>query len=173
MRLSAERLRLLLPALALVAILAAIFALQPRAISYFGLNLMLNLSLPIVLATLAQMFVIAATTSTSASARSSASSAASAAAGSATQPPLGVALLAACVLAYAALGALIHLRNLPSIVVTLGASFVWHGLAMLLLPTPGGRAPDWLQAADALAAALRAAADPGRRRGGPARRSPA
>ncbi len=32
------------------------------------------------------------------------------------------------------LGALIYLRNLPSIVVTLGMSFVWQGLAILLLP---------------------------------------
>ena len=33
-----------------------------------------------------------------------------------------------CVALYAALGALIYLRNLPSIVVTLGMSFVWQGL---------------------------------------------
>ena len=45
-----------------------------------------------------------------------------------------------------ALGALIYLRNLPSIVVTLGMSFVWQGLAVLLLPKPGGKAPGWLQA---------------------------
>jgi ribose transport system permease protein len=31
-------------------------------------------------------------------------------------------------------------------VVTLGMSFVWQGLAVLLLPKPGGRAPDWLLA---------------------------
>src|SRR6202044_3066711 len=45
---------------------------------------------------------------------------------------------------YAALGALIYVRNLPSIVVTLGMSFVWQGLAILLLPKPGGKAPGWL-----------------------------
>ena len=45
---------------------------------------------------------------------------------------------------YAGLGALIHLRNLPSIVVTLGMSFVWQGMSILLLPKPGGKAPDWL-----------------------------
>jgi ribose transport system permease protein len=45
---------------------------------------------------------------------------------------------------YAALGALIFLRNLPSIVVTLGMSFVWQGLAILMLPKPGGKAPGWL-----------------------------
>src|SRR5207244_91885 len=44
------------------------------------------------------------------------------------------------------LGALIYLRNLPSIVVTLGMSFVWQGLAILILPRPGGKAPEWLGA---------------------------
>jgi ribose transport system permease protein len=59
---------------------------------------------------------------------------------------LGVLVLLGCVGVYAALGALIHLRNLPSIVVTLGMSFVWQGLAILLLPKPGGKAPAWLLA---------------------------
>ena len=59
---------------------------------------------------------------------------------------LGVLTLIGCVGLYAALGALIYLRNLPSIVVTLGMSFVWQGLAILLLPKPGGKAPGWLQA---------------------------
>src|SRR3569833_3253189 len=40
-------------------VLGGIAWLNPRAISYFGFNLMLNLAIPIVLATLAQMFVIA------------------------------------------------------------------------------------------------------------------
>jgi ribose transport system permease protein len=61
-------------------------------------------------------------------------------------PLLGCALLLLCILGYAAMGALIHLRNLPSIVVTLGMSFVWLGISVLLLPTPGGKAPDWLKA---------------------------
>ena len=44
------------------------------------------------------------------------------------------------------MGAVIHLRDLPSIVVSLGMSFVWGGLAVLLLPAPGGAAPDWVRA---------------------------
>ena len=48
----------LLPALSLALILIAIAWLNPRAISYFGFNLMLNLAIPIALATIAQMFVI-------------------------------------------------------------------------------------------------------------------
>jgi ribose transport system permease protein len=61
-------------------------------------------------------------------------------------PVLGVLALLALIAAYAAIGALIHLRNLPSIVVTLGLSFVWLGIAILILPSPGGKAPDWLKA---------------------------
>jgi ribose transport system permease protein len=38
------------------------------------------------------------------------------------------------------------MRQLPSIVVTLGMSFVWGGLAVLLLPSPGGVAPGWVRA---------------------------
>jgi ribose transport system permease protein len=61
-------------------------------------------------------------------------------------PLLGAITLLGCIAVYAALGALIHLRHLPSIVVTLGMSFVWQGLAILMLPKPGGKAPDWLLA---------------------------
>ncbi|RUV06933.1 ABC transporter permease, partial [Mesorhizobium sp. M5C.F.Ca.IN.020.32.2.1] len=59
-------------------------------------------------------------------------------------PLVGVLILLGSIGVYALLGALIYLRNLPSIVVTLGMSFVWQGLAILILPKPGGKAPDWL-----------------------------
>src|SRR5437764_7456953 len=52
-------LRAALPALSLALVIAAIAWLNPRAISYFGFTLMLNLAIPIALATIAQMFVIA------------------------------------------------------------------------------------------------------------------
>jgi ribose transport system permease protein len=61
-------------------------------------------------------------------------------------PALGVLVLLVLIAAYGAIGALIHLRNLPSIVVTLGLSFVWLGIAVMILPSPGGKAPDWLKA---------------------------
>jgi ribose transport system permease protein len=60
-------------------------------------------------------------------------------------PVTGVLILAGAIATYAGLGVVIHLRNLPSIVVTLGMSFVWGGLAVLLLPSPGGQAPDWVR----------------------------
>ena len=58
-RVGAGALRAALPALSLALVIAAIAWLNPRAISYFGFTLMLNLAIPIALATMAQMFVIA------------------------------------------------------------------------------------------------------------------
>ena len=50
--------RAILPALSLALVLLAIWTMNPRAISYFGFTLMLNLAIPVALATIAQMCVI-------------------------------------------------------------------------------------------------------------------
>jgi ribose transport system permease protein len=142
----ARLLRALLPALSLALVLIAIAWLNPRAISYFGFNLMLNLAIPIALATIAQMFVIASNELDLSIGTFVGFVACVTATWLHDEPLLGVAALLGGILVYAALGALIHLRNLPSIVVTLGMSFVWQGLAILILPKPGGKAPDWLLA---------------------------
>ncbi len=139
-------LRAALPALSLALVVAAIAWLNPRAISYFGFTLMLNLAIPIVLATMAQMFVIAGGDLDLSIGAFVGFVCCVSATWLRDEPWLGALVLIGCVAFYAGLGALIHLRNLPSIVVTLGMSFVWQGLAILLLPKPGGKAPVWLQA---------------------------
>ena len=141
---SRRLLRALLPALSLAIVLIAIAYLNPRAMSYFGFNLMLNLAIPIALATIAQMFVITINDLDLSIGTFVGFVGCVTATWLRDVPLLGVAVLIGSVGIYAALGALIYLRNLPSIVVTLGMSFVWQGLAILLLPKPGGRAPDWL-----------------------------
>ena len=137
-------LRAALPAVSLALILAAIAYLNPRAISYFGFNLMLTLAVPIALATLAQMFVITVNDLDLSIGTFVGFVGCVTATWLHDQPLLGVAVLIGSIGVYGALGALIHLRNLPSIVVTLGMSFVWQGLAILLLPKPGGKPPVWL-----------------------------
>lgn len=57
---------------------------------------------------------------------------------------LGLLALAAALLAYAAMGVVIYLRNVPAIIVTLGMSFVWTGIALSLQSMPGGHTPDWM-----------------------------
>ncbi|WP_442581621.1 ABC transporter permease [Mesorhizobium sp. ASY16-5R] len=138
--------RILLPTLSFAALLIAVFWLQPRALSYVGLNLLLNLALPIALATIAQMFVITVNDLDLSLGAYIGFVACVGATWLNDVPLLGIAALAAGIVLYALVGALIHLRNLPSIVVTLGMSFVWLGLAILVLPTPGGKAPEWLRA---------------------------
>ena len=145
--LSPTLLRTALPFVSLALMLLAIGWLNPRAISYMGFNLMLNLAVPVALATIAQMFVITVN-ELDLSAGFFISFIASVSVTMLNDAPLlGVAVIVGSILVYAAIGALIHLRNLPSIVVTLGMAFVWQGLALMVLPQPGGKAPAWLQAA--------------------------
>lgn len=59
-------------------------------------------------------------------------------------PLIGVMALIGCVVAYALMGALVQLRQVPSLIATLGASFVWLGIGLFILPVPGGLPPDWL-----------------------------
>ncbi|WP_185975269.1 ABC transporter permease [Mesorhizobium sp. WSM4310] len=142
----ARMLRGLLPALSLALVLLAIAWLNPRAISYFGFSLMLNLAIPIALATIAQMFVISGNELDLSIGTFVGFVGCVTATWLKDAPLIGVAILVGSIGVYALLGALIRLRNLPSIVVTLGMSFVWQGLAILVLPKPGGKAPDWLLA---------------------------
>jgi ribose transport system permease protein len=145
MRLAPRRLlRSMLPALSLVLIMIGIAWLNPRAISYFGFTLMLNLAIPITLATIAQMFVMTGNDLDLSIGTFVGFVGCVTATWLREAPLIGAVTLIGAIGVYAGLGALIHLRSLPSIVVTLGMGFVWQGLAILLLPKPGGAAPDWL-----------------------------
>jgi ribose transport system permease protein len=138
--------RIILPVVSLAVLLAATFWMQPRAMSYFGLNLLFNLAVPIALATIAQMMIIMVN-DIDLSLGAFVSLAACVTATFLNDTPLlGLLILLALVAAYAVLGAVIHALELPAIVVTLGMSFVWGGLALFILPSPGGASPDWLRA---------------------------
>ncbi|MEM8729461.1 MAG: ABC transporter permease [Pseudomonadota bacterium] len=138
--------RILLPIVSLAVLLAATFWLQPRAMSYFGINLLFNLAVPIALATIAQMMVIMVNDIDLSLGAFVSLAACITATFLKDQPGLGLAMLIALIGLYAALGALIHRLDLPAIVVTLGMSFVWAGAALFVLPSPGGASPDWLRA---------------------------
>lgn len=142
-----DLLRVLVPALSFAVLLGAVFWLQPRAMSYLGLNLLFNLAVPIALATIAQMLIIAINDLDLAIGTFVSFVACVTATFLHDTPLLGLLILAAAIGVHALVGVLIHLRGLPAIVVSLGMSFVWGGLAVLILPAPGGSAPDWIRAA--------------------------
>lgn len=143
---SSDSLRLLIPALSLVGLLAAVFYLQPRAMSYTGLNLLFNLAVPIALATIAQMLIMTVNDLDLSMGTFVSFVACVTATFLQSSPLLGVLILMGAIGVYALIGVMIHIRDLPSIVVTLGMSFVWGGLAVLILPAPGGEAPGWIRA---------------------------
>ena len=135
------------PYVSLALVLAVMIFENPRTASVFGLDLLLWASVPVALVALAQMFVVGG---------SEIDLGIGAFAGlvnvvSATilvdRPALGVGCFLGLLIGYALLGALIQVRRIPAIVVTLGASFIWSGVAYTLQPTPGGSSPEWLTAA--------------------------
>ncbi|ASM74317.1 MULTISPECIES: ABC transporter permease [Roseobacteraceae] len=138
--------RIILPVVSLAILLAATFYMQPRTMSYFGLNLLFNLAVPIALATVAQMMIIMVNDIDLSLGAFVSLTACVTATFLNDTPMLGLLILLALVLSYAALGAVIHALDLPAIVVTLGMSFVWGGLALFILPSPGGESPGWLRA---------------------------
>ncbi|UIK08416.1 ABC transporter permease [Neorhizobium galegae] len=143
MRISTGTIRLVIPAVSLALLLTAVFYMQPRAMSYTGLNLLFNLAVPIALATVAQMLIMAVNDLDLSMGAFVSFCACVTATFLQDSPAIGVLIFLGAIAAYAVIGIVIHVRELPSIVVTLGMSFVWGGLAVLMLPSPGGEAPGW------------------------------
>ncbi|RWX78961.1 ABC transporter permease [Neorhizobium lilium] len=143
MKISSGTVRLIIPAASLAVLLAAVFYMQPRTMSYTGLNLLFNLAVPIALATIAQMLIMAVNDLDLSMGTFVSFCACVAATFLQTSPAIGILIFIGAIAVYAGIGVVIHVRELPSIVVTLGMSFVWGGLAVLMLPSPGGAAPVW------------------------------
>ncbi len=112
----------------------------------YGMNLLFNLAVPIALATIAQMLIMSVNDLDLSMGTFVSFCACVTATFLQDSPVIGIGIFAAAIAVYAVLGAVIHLRALPSIVVTLGMSFVWGGLAVLILPSPGGQAPAFVRA---------------------------
>lgn len=129
-----------------VVTLVLVVLLNPSTLSAGGLGILLSGVVPLLLVSLGQMFAVGI---------SQIDLGLGAAAGlanvlSATllpdRPWLGVMAFVGLFLAYWGMGWLIESLALPSLVVTLGAYFLWVGLGLTLQPVPGGSAPDWLVA---------------------------
>ena len=136
--------KVMLPIGAMVLMFALIFSIQSRTCSYFGLSLLLDLLMPAVFASMAQMFIITANDIDLGIGPFISMISCIAATILTAHLWLGLLVLLLAIGAYAGMGALIHIRQLPALVVTLGASFIWYGCALLLLPAPGGGSPQWL-----------------------------
>jgi len=131
----------LMPVLSIVIVTVPIVLLRPRVLNYMGIYLLLNMAIPLVLATIAQMFAM--TIGEIDFSIGNLVSLVTCIVGTVLpkNPMLAIAFLVGILLTYMAIGALLYLRNLQSIVVTIGMSFIWTGLAIMIQPTPGGNVP--------------------------------
>jgi ribose transport system permease protein len=127
-----------------IALLGVMASVEPSVLSSVGLNLTFLGIVPLVFAAIAQMIML-----TGGDIDLSLGSALGlvnviCATELNAHPLLGAAELLGFVLAYMAMGALIELRRLSSLVVTFAFGFIWLGFALVVLPTPGGNVPSWM-----------------------------
>ena len=112
--------------------------------SRFGLTLVFSAAFALAFAAISQLFIIAAGDIDVGVGDFIGLVNAVAATWLVTDPWLAALCFAGMLVAYPLMGLFIHERRVPAIIVTLGLSFVWLGLASYRLPRAGGAAPDWL-----------------------------
>ncbi len=124
--------------------LAVIGLLNRNAVSLLGLDLLMTAAVPLVLISLAQLFIVGGSEIDLGIGAFAGLVNVITATYLVTDPLTGCAFLALALAGYTSFGLLVQLRSIPAIVVTLGASFVWLGTGYTLQQTPGGSSPDWL-----------------------------
>ncbi|WP_181900497.1 ATP-binding cassette domain-containing protein [Paracoccus thiocyanatus] len=128
----------------LVLVLAICAWLNPRVLSYAGIDLIMAGAVPLVFAALAQMFVVAGSQIDLGLGAFMALASVITATLLVDMPAAGILALAALLTAYMGLSLIIALADVPSIIATLGFSFVWLGTGYLVQDVPGGSSPSWL-----------------------------
>jgi ribose transport system ATP-binding protein len=135
---------ILIPLGAMLSVFLLSGALQPAVLSEFGVDLLVKSSIPLVFAALAQMYIVGLSHIDLGVGAYMGLVSVLCATMLRQHPALGIGLIASTMVGYGLIGALIYLRSIPSVVVTMGMSFVWIGIGYLLQPAPGGQPPDWL-----------------------------
>lgn len=134
----------MLPLITLILIFTANVMINPNLMSYTGLRMKMSSALPLIFAALGQMFIVMCGDVDMGNGYSIGLVNVMVGIWLTGSPWIGLLGLVIFVCLYMALAALIKIRQIPAIVVTMGAQFVWYGLALLICPTPGGKCPEWL-----------------------------
>jgi ribose transport system ATP-binding protein len=134
----------LIPLLTFSLIFAVCVSQNDRILSPLGLTLVFSAAFGLAFASISQLFIITAGDIDLGIGPFIGLTNALAATWLVTDPWLAALCFAGLLVAYPLMGLFVHARAVPAIIVTLGMSFVWLGLASLRLPRAGGAAPDWL-----------------------------
>lgn len=139
--------RTFLPIASMISIYLLCGFLNPGMFDLFGIELLISGFAPFVFAALAQTFIIGLGHVDLGIGAYMGLVNVICASYLRTNPPLGWAMLAAVLAMYSLMGLLIYARSIPPIIVTLGMSFVWSGVAYTIMKMPGGEIPEWLNLA--------------------------
>jgi ribose transport system ATP-binding protein len=134
----------LIPLLTFALIFSVCVSQNASILSPFGLMLVFSAAFGLAFAAISQLFIITAGDIDLGIGPFIGLTNALAATWLVTDPWLAALCFAGLLAAYPLMGLFIHARAVPAIIVTLGMSFVWLGLASLRLPRAGGAAPEWL-----------------------------
>jgi ribose transport system ATP-binding protein len=133
-----------IPLVTFAVVFALSVLLNSRILSPFGLTLVFSAAFALAFAATSQLFIIAAGDIDLGLGNFIGLVNVVAATWLITDPLLAALCFAGMLLAYPVMGLFVEARRVPAIIVTLGLSFVWLGLAALRLPRAGGSAPQWL-----------------------------
>ncbi len=133
-------------ALLMLAMFGLTFSQAPNALSTFGLDILLQASVPLAFAIIAQMLFMQAGDLDLGLGFAIGLANTIAATYLADAPAIAVLALGGLVAGYVLLAVLVERLTISSVVATLGASFVWLGLGLIVRESPGGRSPEWLSA---------------------------
>ncbi len=135
---------ILIPLCVMLCMLGISGVIQPAVFSKFGIDLLLKASIPLVFAAIAQMYIIGLSQIDLGVGAYMGLISVICATILRQNIGVGLSLIMAMILIYGLMGLLVYIRNIPSVVVSMGLSFVWLGLGYTLQPSPGGQPPDWL-----------------------------
>ncbi len=135
---------ILTPVLAMLAIYLACGLIQAKSFTLFGIELLISGSLPLILASISQSYIIGFSHVNLSIGNFMGFISVTAATVLYGSPLLGIFLILCGWIIYGLMGILIRRLNIPAVIVTLGSSFVWFGAALVLQTIPGGQAPQLL-----------------------------
>lgn len=128
----------------MMALLVWAASLNPNIASYNGIDLVLGGAIPLVLAALAQMFMVGGSQIDLGVGNFVSLASVLVAVYFAEMPLCGAIGMLLLILSYGLTAFVVELGRVPSIIATLGLSFIWLGIGYVVQDTPGGMSPDWL-----------------------------
>jgi len=133
-------LSLFIPIIAMLAIYITCGLIQRKTFTLFGAKLLISGSLPLILAAISQTYIIGLSHVNLSIGNFMGLVSVLTATLLYENPTAGILAILGTWLAYGLMGLLIAKLNIPSVIVTLGFSFVWYGIALVLQNIPGGNA---------------------------------